>query len=42
MGDFFNPDGGKDIFGVPFTPVEEVGGFALPTPDYFILKDITK
>ena len=42
MGDFFNPAGGTDIFGVPYTAVEEVGGFALPTPDYFILKDITK
>ncbi|MCL2151135.1 MAG: veratrol--corrinoid protein metyltransferase, partial [Coriobacteriia bacterium] len=31
-----------DLFGVPYTAVEEVGGFSLPTPNEFILKDITK
>jgi len=31
-----------DLFGVPFTSVPEVGGAALPTPNYFILEDITK
>ncbi|MDR2957191.1 MAG: hypothetical protein LBU61_03285 [Coriobacteriales bacterium] len=36
---FENP---KDIWGVPFTAVPEVGGFQLPTPDQFILTDITK
>ncbi|MCL2631575.1 MAG: veratrol--corrinoid protein metyltransferase [Coriobacteriia bacterium] len=31
-----------DLWGVPFTSVEEVGGFSLPTPDEFILEDITR
>jgi len=31
-----------DMWGVPYTSVEEVGGFSLPTPNKFILKDITK
>jgi uroporphyrinogen-III decarboxylase len=36
-------DGGfTDMWGVPYTSVEEVGGFSLPTPNKFILKDITK
>lgn len=34
--------GFKDLWGVPYTSVEEVGGFSLPTPNEFILKDITK
>jgi hypothetical protein len=42
MGDMFNPAGGKDLWGVPQTPVAEVGGFSLPTPDLFLLDDITK
>jgi len=35
-------NGFKDFWGVPYTSVEEVGGFSLPTPDKFILEDITK
>ena len=34
--------GFRDLWGVPYTAVEEVGGFSLPTPNEFILKDITK
>jgi len=34
------PEGRKDIWGVPFSAVEQVGGFALPTPNVFILDDI--
>ncbi|MCL1835002.1 MAG: veratrol--corrinoid protein metyltransferase [Oscillospiraceae bacterium] len=34
------PDGFKDIWGVPFESVEAVGGFPLPKPGHFILKDI--
>ncbi|MCL2136856.1 MAG: veratrol--corrinoid protein metyltransferase [Coriobacteriia bacterium] len=34
--------GFRDLWGVPYTAVEEVGGTALPTPNEFILKDITK
>ncbi|MCL2632029.1 MAG: veratrol--corrinoid protein metyltransferase [Coriobacteriia bacterium] len=34
--------GFKDLWGVPYTAVEEVGGFSLPTPDEFILADVTK
>ena len=30
----------RSMWGVPSTAVEAVGGFSLPTPDYFILKDI--
>ncbi|MDR2957193.1 MAG: hypothetical protein LBU61_03295, partial [Coriobacteriales bacterium] len=41
-GNPFDGKGFKDLWGVPFTTVEEVGGFALPTPDVFILEDITK
>ncbi|MDR2956899.1 MAG: hypothetical protein LBU61_01790 [Coriobacteriales bacterium] len=41
-GDPFGGVGFQDFWGVPYTAVEEVGGFALPTPDEFILKDITK
>ena len=37
------PNGGTDIFGVPFTPSpESADGASLPTPNAFILKDITK
>ena len=32
--------GGKDLFGVEFTATSSTGGFALPTPNKFILKDI--
>lgn len=35
-------EGFRDLWGVPYTAVEEVGGFSLPTPDEFILKDITR
>jgi hypothetical protein len=31
-----------DMFGVPYTTTEDTGGMALPTPNVFILKDITK
>ncbi|MCL2136951.1 MAG: veratrol--corrinoid protein metyltransferase [Coriobacteriia bacterium] len=41
MGDR-SETGFKDLWGVPYTAVEEVGGFSLPTPNEFILKDITK
>ncbi|MCL2632440.1 MAG: hypothetical protein FWD45_05090, partial [Coriobacteriia bacterium] len=41
-GDRSDPDNPKDFWGVPYTAVEEVGGLSLPTPDEFILKDITK
>lgn len=35
--------GGKvDIFGVPYTAVDSMGGAELPTPNKFILKDILK
>jgi hypothetical protein len=36
------PQGGNDIWGVPYEPVEMVGGFSLPKPGVFILKDIRK
>jgi hypothetical protein len=42
MGDRSNPDRPRDLWGVPYTSVEEVGGFSLPTPDEFILKDVTR
>lgn len=32
----------KDIWGIPYKSVEQVGGFALPEPNNFILDDITK
>ena len=35
-------DGGTDIWGVPFTPSDSADGASLPTPNQFILKDITK
>ena len=42
QGSRYAPTDQKDIWGVPFTGVPEVGGFQLPTPQAFILKDITK
>ena len=42
LGTRFAPVDPKDIWGVPFVAVEEVGGFQLPTPDVFILEDVTK
>ena len=33
-------DGGKDLWGVPYESVDLVGGFSLPKPGDFILKDI--
>lgn len=43
-GDMFNPEAEepRDLWGVPYTSVEMVGGFSLPTPNKFILTDITK
>jgi hypothetical protein len=42
-GERRNPDGsGFDIWGVEYTPTDSTGGNPLPTPDRFILKDITK
>ena len=41
-GDFMSGGEFKDMWGVPYTSVEEVGGFSLPTPNYFILEDVTK
>ena len=32
----------RSIWGVPYTSVEDVGGYSLPTPNEFILKDIRK
>ena len=34
------PDGGTDLWGVPYESVDAVGGFSLPKPNHFILKDI--
>ena len=31
---------GKDIFGVEYTGTDSAGGFSLPTPNKFLLKDI--
>ena len=42
MATMFDPDNPKDFWGVPYTSVEEVGGFSLPTPNKFILEDVTK
>lgn len=36
------PMGGKDIWGVEWVPVEDVGNFSLPKPGDFILTDIRK
>ncbi len=36
------PEGGKDIFGVPYVATKETGNMALPVPNQFILDDITK
>jgi hypothetical protein len=36
------PQGGKDIFGVEYTPTDSTGGMSLPTPNSFILDDIRK
>ena len=41
-GNPFDGKGFNDFWGVPYTSVPEVGGFALPSPNEFILKDITK
>jgi hypothetical protein len=41
-GDRSDPTNPRDLWGVPYTSVEEVGGYSLPTPDDFILEDITK
>jgi hypothetical protein len=35
-------DGGTDLWGVPYESVPQVGGFSLPKPGVFILKDIRK
>ena len=32
----------RTLWGVPYTSVEDVGGYSLPTPGEFILKDIRK
>ena len=34
--------GGKTVWGVPMESVDAVGGFALPKPGHFILKDISE
>ena len=34
------PDGGVDLWGVPYITTEETGGMALPKPNEFILDDI--
>jgi hypothetical protein len=34
------PEGGEDIFGVPYAPSSEMAGTSLPKPNAFILKDI--
>jgi len=36
------PAGGKDIWGVEWVPVSDIGGMALPKPGDFILDDIRK
>jgi hypothetical protein len=41
MGDMMTP-GGADLWGVPYESVPLVGGFSLPKPGVFILKDIRK
>jgi hypothetical protein len=41
-GNRANSERPTDLWGVPYTSVEEVGGFSLPTPNDFILEDITK